>query len=118
MTSYRADKVKFTDRQTDGRTNRRTDGETQATTISRRPERPRGNNTFQIVKIKLKYHRMYQDIYNYICENTTLSKNQSYRLLWGAASPILNDTPCLCIYTSYNQNSHKDCICIDKYIST
>ena len=36
--SYRADKVKFTDRQT----NRRTDGQTLATTITLRPERPRG----------------------------------------------------------------------------
>ena len=49
MTSYRADKVKFTngqtdgrtDGQTDGRTYRGTDGQTRATTIFLRPERPR-----------------------------------------------------------------------------
>ena len=41
VTSYRADKVKFTDGRTDGRT----DGETQATSIPLRPERPMGNNT-------------------------------------------------------------------------
>ena len=28
---------------------------------------------------------------------------QSYRTWWGAASPILNDTPVVCIYTSYNR---------------
>ena len=28
---------------------------------------------------------------------------QSYRMWWGAASPILNDTPVVCIYTSYNR---------------
>ena len=28
---------------------------------------------------------------------------QSYRMWWGAASPILNDTPVACIYTSYNR---------------
>ena len=27
---------------------------------------------------------------------------QSYRMWWGAASPKLNDTPVVCIYTSYN----------------
>ena len=42
-------------------------------------------------------------------------KKQSYRLWWGAASPILTVTPCACIYTSYNQNSYKECIRIDKY---
>ena len=26
-------------------------------------------------------------------------QKQSYRLWWGAASPILNITPCVCIYT-------------------
>ena len=36
VTNYRADKVKFT--------NRWTDGQTQATTIPLRPERPRANN--------------------------------------------------------------------------
>ena len=30
---------------------------------------------------------------------------KTYRLWWGAASPILKDTPCVCIYASYNQNS-------------
>ena len=45
-------------------------------------------------------------------------QKQSYRLWWGAASPILNDTPCVCIYTSYNHNSYKECIRIDKYILT
>ena len=48
VTSYRADKVKLTDRQTsrqtDGQTDRRTDGQTPATTIPLRPERPRGKN--------------------------------------------------------------------------
>ena len=28
---------------------------------------------------------------------------QSYRMCWGAASPTLNDTPVVCIYTSYNR---------------
>ena len=28
---------------------------------------------------------------------------QSFRMWWGAASPILNDTPVVCIYTSYNK---------------
>ena len=28
---------------------------------------------------------------------------QYYRMWWGAASPILNDTPVVCIYTSYNR---------------
>ena len=28
---------------------------------------------------------------------------QSYRMWWGAASPILNDTPVVCLYTSYNR---------------
>ena len=28
---------------------------------------------------------------------------QSYRMWWGAVSPILNDTPFVCIYTSYNR---------------
>ena len=28
---------------------------------------------------------------------------QFYRMWWGAASPILNDTPVVCIYTSYNR---------------
>ena len=28
---------------------------------------------------------------------------QSYRMWWGAASPILNDTPVVCIYASYNR---------------
>ena len=28
---------------------------------------------------------------------------QSYRTWWGATSPILNDTPVVCIYTSYNR---------------
>ena len=28
---------------------------------------------------------------------------QSYRMWWGAASPILNDPPVACIYTSYNR---------------
>ena len=43
-------------------------------------------------------------------------QNQSYRLWWGAASPILNDTPCVCMHTSYNQNSYKECMRIDLYI--
>ena len=28
---------------------------------------------------------------------------QSYRMWWSAVSPILNDTPVVCIYTSYNR---------------
>ena len=28
---------------------------------------------------------------------------QSHRMWWGAASPILNDTPVVCIYMSYNR---------------
>ena len=28
---------------------------------------------------------------------------QSYRTWWGATSPILNDTPVVCIYTSFNR---------------
>ena len=28
---------------------------------------------------------------------------QSYTMWWGAASPILNDSPVACIYTSYNR---------------
>ena len=47
----------------------------------------------------------------------TLQK-QSYRLWWGAALPILRDTPCVCIYTSYNHNSYQECIRIDKYVLT
>ena len=45
-------------------------------------------------------------------------KNQPYRLWWGAAPPIQYDTPCVCIYTSYNQNPYKVCIRIDKYTVT
>ena len=33
---------------------------------------------------------------------------ESYRMWWGAAPPILNDTPVVCIYTSYNR-THKKC---------
>ena len=33
---------------------------------------------------------------------------QSYRMWWGAASPILNDTPVVCIYTSYNRTHIKN----------
>ena len=40
---------------------------------------------------------------------------QSYRIWWGAASPILNDTPVVCIYTSYNR-THRKCIYIYIYI--
>ena len=34
--------------------------------------------------------------------------NQSCRLWRDAASPILSDTPYVCIYTSYNENSYKE----------
>ena len=34
-------------------------------------------------------------------------KIQSYRMWWGAYSPILNDTPVVCIYTSYKR-THKN----------
>ena len=40
---------------------------------------------------------------------------QSYTMWWGAASPILNDTPVVCIYTSYNR-THIENACI--YILT
>ena len=43
VTSYPADKVKFTDRRTDGRT----DGQTQATTIPLRPEMLKGKNAIR-----------------------------------------------------------------------
>ena len=33
---------------------------------------------------------------------------QSYIMWWGAASPILNDTPVVCIYTSYNRTHIED----------
>ena len=33
---------------------------------------------------------------------------QSYRMWWGAASPILNDTPVVCIYMSYNRTHIKN----------
>ena len=33
---------------------------------------------------------------------------QSYRMWWGAASPILNDTPVVCIYTSFNRTYIKN----------
>ena len=33
---------------------------------------------------------------------------QSYRMWWGAASPILNDTPVVCRYTSYNRTHIKN----------
>ena len=45
VTSYRADKVKFMDGQTDGRI----DGQTQATTIPLRPERLRGKNGHETI---------------------------------------------------------------------
>ena len=40
---------------------------------------------------------------------------QSYRTWWGAASPILNDTPVVYIYVLL-QNSYKECIYIYIYI--
>ena len=39
---------------------------------------------------------------------------QSYRMWWGAASPIPNDTPVVCIYTSYNR-THIENAYIDTY---
>ena len=33
---------------------------------------------------------------------------QSYRMWWGAASPILNYTPVVCIYTSFNRTHIKN----------
>ena len=33
---------------------------------------------------------------------------QSYRMWWGAASTILNDTPVVCIYTSYTRTHIKN----------
>ena len=41
---------------------------------------------------------------------------QSYRMWWGAASPILNDTPVVCIYTSYNRTHVKNHIYTYIYI--
>ena len=41
---------------------------------------------------------------------------QSYRTWWGAASPILNDTPVLSIYTSYNKTHINECIYVYIYI--
>ena len=45
---------------------------------------------------------------------------QSYRTWWGAASPILNDTPVVYVYNIYicynRQNSYKECVYI--YINT
>ena len=38
-------------------------------------------------------------------QETRTPKKQSYRLCRGAASPILNDTPCVYVYMSFNQNS-------------
>ena len=73
VTSYRADKVKFTDGRMDGQT----DGQTQATTIPLRPERPRGKKrltfyithknrlakqTFQIY-VQRKYFPMVSSLY-------------------------------------------------------
>ena len=44
---------------------------------------------------------------------------QSYRMWWGAASPILNDTPVACIYTSYNRTHIENAyIYIYIYINT
>ena len=40
---------------------------------------------------------------------------QSYRMWWGAVSPILNDTPVICIYTSYNRTHIENAY---KYINT
>ena len=40
--------------------------------------------------------------------NRAFPKKQSYRLWSGAASSILNDTPCVCIYTSYNRTRIKN----------
>ena len=42
---------------------------------------------------------------------------QSYRMWLGAASPILNDTPVVCIYTSYNR-THIENAYIYIYINT
>ena len=42
---------------------------------------------------------------------------QSYRMWWGAASPILNDTRVVCIYTTYNR-THLDNAYIYIYINT
>ena len=42
---------------------------------------------------------------------------QSYKMWWGAASPILNGTPVVCIYTSYSRNHIKN-VYIYIYINT
>ena len=50
-------------------------------------------------------------------ENAHSSELQSYRMWWGSASPILNDTPVVCIYTSYNR-THIENAYIYIYINT
>ena len=56
VTSYHADKVKFTD----GRTDWLTDGQTQATTIPLRPERPRGKKRPWIQEVNCNIPKMLQ----------------------------------------------------------
>ena len=61
MTTYRADKVKFMDRQTEGQKDGWTYGHTQATTIPLRPERPRGKNDWSVtygaaIGKQIKFH--------------------------------------------------------------
>ena len=51
-------------------------------------------------------------------EPCTPIKNQSYRLWWGADSPILNETPTVCIYTSYNRTRIKNAYIYILYIYT
>ena len=43
---------------------------------------------------------------------------QSYRTWWGAASPILNDTPVVCIYTSYNRAHIRNAYILTQSFST
>ena len=51
--------------------------------------------------------------------NHVLLKVQSHRMWWGAASLILNDTPAVCTYTSYNRTHIKNAyIYIYIYINT
>ena len=63
MMSYRADKVKFTDRQTDGRT----DGHKQKTTIPLRPERPRGKKLLNRYDAGFDQHRTVPRAYRLPC---------------------------------------------------
>ena len=78
LTSYRADKVKFTDR--------RTDGQTQTTTIPLRPDRPWGNKSLlkqMITQFTNTVETLYSTIYysKYFIELNN-DKSTQYVALW------------------------------------